>query len=930
MIKEFKIKSYKENNKKCDIITLQSNLFMEAYCRYANKTTIDDDIIQVFLSDDFDTALKLCTETQVINGIKYIAYTSTPTLQKKEESYNTWIYDEENYAWLFGEKENQKCKMLYIREDKKDFIDYFENLISLGTINNFKDKEICINKKITSRIALAFSTVNKINYMPKICIVKDKTIDIVKDIIYYTYNKDKKELIENIERGKPITNTLFDGFGLMSNKVAEMIKRDYTEDYVPDVAIIRIYGLAVKGLVLRFNWTDYVKKYCNGKFIITDIYGVKQDLREIDLILTESQCKWWNNFNSIEEYYNKIDGLNDINKELINCMYVTKTNHKKSKVKEYTLGNYQFISNLNLDFNDLMELSKDTYKLYDDILNGDLESILYYLKEFEQYEDCKIVQDKLNYLIQTNAEFLKSDWILKQIKTLVLNQIALLSSTKFYLKGNFKLLVSNPFMFIDGLLGIDRDTLSENEFYIPGNNSKKFTISRNPLASPWEIQKINTVYSKLFNEYFKDYSEEILFLNNKDWVLNSLSGADLDGDMALCIENEIIYNNVISNKTVYMHVAEGETKSMIYNEENKFKALLLSSGNKIGQLALTSTLVNNNCLQSELSKSEVRKNFNDNKNYLFYLTELQQMVIDCPKSLVMPSDEDLEPLQDYLNKRKPLFLKYKDGYNKKCKTNIKAHSYLDDFSGYIQGDILDKAENINKNGTKDYISRFLLYDNTINEQCADEIKALNKLVAQNRYNPDNTDLFKSKKDEHILMADGISKKYDYKDICNILASFYNDSFTCVYFFNDVIKMLNTKQFRTVKVLRCVDGLTTLRESEKKLIFGHYYLLEDKYVVNAINDVADVKEKCERKNKTGYIFVGKVENPNTLIANDVQVIRNDNGSIDLLKDGNKITYAFRQIKDENKQGNDTLYQCNEIDILKVKKINSGSIKVLINY
>ena len=687
-----KIKSYKSNFKKSKDVLLADSIFFTAYERW-NGGEVGTDIIKAMLSANQDKAMDICLNGITINNIDYIAYTSTPSMQKKEVG-------------------TEKCEMFFIKRDKADFIQYFEALISLGTIKQFDNKKICINKKITSRIALAMSSTYKIDYIPKIAVVPNKEIEVLQDVIYYT-SKDN-QLIEHKEDNKPIKLTQHDGFGLMNDNVAEAIKDSLKLNYRVDYAVIRLYGLAVKGLCLRFDWMDYIKNYCDNQFIVKDVWGNDVDLSKVDMILTESQCKWWENFESIEDYYIKLNNCAD--KDLVNCLYVTKTN--KRKTKEYSLTNYQLMSNLTLDLDDFMELAQPTINLYKGVINGDLASIKYFLKEFENEEGEIIPQQKVEYLLNANDDFIKSSMVKQTINKAILKSVCQLSSGKMYLKGNYKIMIPNPFLLIDNLLNINRTTLKESEFYIPKNNNKKFTISRNPLASCWEIANIKTVENELFDKYFKSYTDEIIIFNSVDWTHNQLSYADFDADGVLCIENSIIYDNVISDDRKFIHIAEGETVEMEYNTANKFTAILKSSGNLIGQLAINGAKISNKCLYG--SKEDIVNNFYANRDKLLYLTETQMQVIDAPKSLKLPTKQEMNVLD--IRQSKPLFLKYKDGYYKKHKTKNYG-SYYEQFTQYIIDNLLNPCQaNIKQQGTNVIGNYIHTKDLDIDNNCLKDIE----------------------------------------------------------------------------------------------------------------------------------------------------------------------------------------------------------------
>lgn len=907
------IRSYKNGFKNFKEVALADNIFFAAFGRWSGEE-VGLNIIKALLPADEEKALNICLNGVTIDNMEYIAYTSTPNMQKKEKGI-------------------EKCEMWFIKKDKADFIPYFEDLISLGTIKQFENKKICINKKVTSRVALAMSSTYKIDFIPRIAIVPNKEIQILQDVIYYIY-KDKN-IIEHKVDNKPITLTQHDGFGLMNQTCADAIKSSLNLNYSVDFAIIRLYGLAVKGLVLNFDWMDYVDKYCKGKCIVEDIYGDNVDLRNIDIILTETQAKWWENFEDMTDFNTKLDSCKD--KDLVECLYVTKTNKKKTK--EFTLANYQLLNNLSLDFNDFMELSKPTVDLYKKVLDGDLPAIKYFLREFENEEGELIPQQKIEYLLNAKDNFIRSSMVKQTLSKAVLKSVAQLSSGKFYLKGNYKIVCGNPFLLIDNLLGIDRTTLKANEFYIPKNNNKQFTISRNPLASPWEIINIKTADNTLFNKYFKHYTDEIIFFNNLDWSHCQTSYSDEDGDGVTCIENSIIYNNVISDNRKFLHVSEGETKEMEYTTENKFLALIKSSGNLIGNLAINGSKISNTCLRG--TKKDIIDNFYKNRYKLLYLAEIEMCVIDSPKTLKLPTTEEMSVLD--LKHKKPLFLKYKDGYYEAHKTNKSNLSYYEQFSKKIIDELLVRCVDDLKNKGTDLICNYIYTpDVIVDDKC---LKAINDFVQEasreRRKAKNNLDEYKYITLKYQLKVHDLFKTYKHSQICNCLVKISAPDKIIVDFFFEEIKIKFEEMDLTAKVLRPF-------ENGQYEFFGRKYKLVDTKLIEDnlhYQDIQKGKSKFEKKGKTGIIGVGLCDF-NKLIGEctvDINLtFKDDISLINLYKEGiddddvekterTKITYAFKDIKDEDgKKTNDTLFECNTINVVKVIKTTDKSMRVKIEY
>ena len=115
-------------------------------------------------------------------------------------------------------------------------------------------------------------------------------------------NEPKRELIKN----KELENTVSDGFNLCTISYMKRVSESLNLDYIPSGVCLRNAWL--KGMLYPFPIIEFIEKYNNGNYFIEDIWGNVQDIRECEMILTESSLKLWSAYNSIDEYveaYNK-------------------------------------------------------------------------------------------------------------------------------------------------------------------------------------------------------------------------------------------------------------------------------------------------------------------------------------------------------------------------------------------------------------------------------------------------------------------------------------------------------------------------------------------------------------------------------------------------------------------------------------------------
>ncbi len=191
---------------------------------------------------------------QLLNGIEYDGnhyeeLVTTPSGMKKES-------DETKGESLF-----------YNVDTLKGLKEEFYKVISADKLKELEGKEIAINKMVSSRLALATSTIEgsislDIN---RVCVVDEYTYDYLGKYSWF----ENGQLVEGERK---LTHTFSDGQGLMSNEFASRIQKGLKKDYQIEAFIERILELD--------NWKDIpVIKCSDGEcglesVISNDVYVI--------------------------------------------------------------------------------------------------------------------------------------------------------------------------------------------------------------------------------------------------------------------------------------------------------------------------------------------------------------------------------------------------------------------------------------------------------------------------------------------------------------------------------------------------------------------------------------------------------------------------------------------------------------------------------
>ena len=140
--------------------------------------------------------------------------------------------------------------------------------------------------------------------------------------------------------------------------------KDLELSYIPSNFIIR--SAFIKGMVAVFDFHQFAEKFAQadetGKHKLKDCYGNEHYIEDVDVLLTVSQFKMWKKYMSLEEYngYAKMYG---------HVWGVSK--FPKAHDKEYSLINYQYIQTLDMDDNDIADLTGMTEDWLHKICSGD-------------------------------------------------------------------------------------------------------------------------------------------------------------------------------------------------------------------------------------------------------------------------------------------------------------------------------------------------------------------------------------------------------------------------------------------------------------------------------------------------------------------------------------------------------------------------------
>lgn len=406
-------------------------------------------------------------------------------------------------------------------------------------------------------------------------IIDPRRILVVKDCITHfkdtvinlddSGNSEEPEMtiLENVE----LENNVSDGFNLCTIDFMKKICNALDIDYVTSGVCLRNAWL--KGMLYPFPIIEFIDKYNNGNYYIDDIWGNIQDIRECDMIITESSLKLWNAYSSIDEYMNAY-------KECGYTFSVTKIS--PHKLDDYREVNYQYLQSYDFSDEDIKELCEPTVKFLKDSLCGDYESTLKFLGVDEKHND-----DDWQKALFTNKYMLNDPYIIDCVHRLIKKKINDAKIGKLIVHGNYQIASGDPFALMQSICGLEvTGLLNADEVYSKywiDENVNEIVIFRSPMTSHNNIRKCTVVNNDDVN-YWYQYMNTIMIINGWDTFCMAENGEDFDSDLNFSTNNPVLLRKHV--KLPAIQCVQRHTVKEIITEEKILETNRNGMGNNVG------------------------------------------------------------------------------------------------------------------------------------------------------------------------------------------------------------------------------------------------------------------------------------------------------------------------------------------------------------
>lgn len=561
---------------------------------------------------------------------------------------------------------------LFIKKSLYEKLDYF---IENGRDENFKIGA----SKYNAYAGLISSAGHKVE-VPKFIVIPDYKTTRKTKVDFVTTKEDEEPEVE--EKDLDLEFIPFDGMGICSKSYMNRIAYTLDLDYVPTSIIFR--SAWMKGMMCSFDFHEFAK--IKGIKEVTDIYGKKHEISQIDAILTESQFKMSGAYSSIEQYLSELNSRNY-------GFWVTRVSPKEEK--RIATTNYQYIQCLNLNEERIKELCQPTIDYFKEVSGLEWEKVVLFLMgDIEKERVSRKWFDGLDPLLKCviyDKRLLSDKFVRNKLIKLISKKIKESYIGVLRVFGNYQVMLSDPMAFSQYAFGLPVEgLLNRGEAYSSFWNKEsceKVSSLRSPMTYRSEINILNLKNSEEMKKWFGHITSGIIYnIFDESDMLHA--GSDRDGDGVMTTNNKIFLENTFGGLPVTYERKSAE-KTLI-NKSELWKSDLKVMNNKIGFITNLSTSLYNMLAGYEKNSHEYKLIINRLKN----ATCQQSKEIDKGKGILVddipsfwtkytkPSDgEDSEKIKTrnelLIDKRPSFFVhlypkydreykKYKKGYETYC------------------------------------------------------------------------------------------------------------------------------------------------------------------------------------------------------------------------------------------------------------------------
>lgn len=428
-----------------------------------------------------------------------------------------------------------------------------------------------------------------------VIVVKDAFTEFYADLINIDDSDRSKEPIVEFASNQLVKNDCSDGCSMMLPSLSRRWNGELNDDYEHTMSGCNLRCAWTKGMTFTFDYIKFAEEVVGAsedfpeKYLITDIWGQKRDIRDSELIITESQLKLWDCYESWEDYYYKC---------LENKYTIRVAKTAPHEVDDIRQLNYQFIQSLNLSDDDVEELIAPTVNEIKDIIGLDPRKSIVYLCGKNLDDDNIKYADSAARALMANPESIKDPYIRNRIKKMINKRIREAKIGVLDVRGNFQIISGDLYALCESIFGLEvRGILKAGELYSKywkDNGVQRVMCARAPMSNEHSLVSQDICYNDMAEYWFR-YMDTVVVVNAWDTMPMALNGFDFDGDLLFTTDNKPLLKN--QTNLPALNCIQYKASKKVVTENDIIKANKDGFGSKIGSItnritAITSLMAN--------------------------------------------------------------------------------------------------------------------------------------------------------------------------------------------------------------------------------------------------------------------------------------------------------------------------------------------------
>lgn len=449
--------------------------------------------------------------------------------------------------------------------------------------------------KLSAYEALCASNSIPVSWPKGIIVVKDCFIDFQSDIINITDSSTQNEPVVEFIKDYKVENDCSDGCSMMLPSLARRWNGELTGDYDHELSGCNLRCSWTKGMTFCFDYLRFAEEVMGAsednpdKYFIEDVWHTKRDVRDSELIITESQLKLTGSYDSWEDYYNNC---------IANGYTIRIAKTAPHEVDDVRQLNYQFIQSLPMSDDDIEELIYPTISEIKDIVGANVNKTIAYLvgKGFDS--DSIEYADTVAKVLMIEPRMIADPYIQSKLKKMIDRRIRDAKIGVLDVHGNFQIISGDLYALCESMWGLKANgLLKANELYSKywkECGAKKVLCARAPMSNIHSLMSQYICYDDEIEDWYK-FMPTVVVVNGHDTMPAALNGFDMDGDLLFTTDNEAMLRNQVNIPALFC--PQKAAKKVIVTEDDIIKANTAGFGSKIGSItnritAMTSLMAN--------------------------------------------------------------------------------------------------------------------------------------------------------------------------------------------------------------------------------------------------------------------------------------------------------------------------------------------------